>query len=72
MSIPKDRSSPAAIGFFEKCLSSYKAKRMMLNLDKAWDYTPKIKELADLTGTSQQIIMKGSKNAPDLKKEVIR
>ncbi|GEM_PF-5903615 len=44
----------------------------MLNLDKAWDYTPEIKELADLTGTSQQIIMKRSKNAPGLKKEVIR
>jgi len=41
----------------------------MLNLDKAWEYIPETKELADLTETSQQIIMKGSKNAPDLKRK---
>jgi glycerophosphoryl diester phosphodiesterase len=54
----------------EEVLLYIKDKRIMLNLDKSWNYIPEIIALLEKTGTAEQIILKGNKSAPELKKEV--
>lgn len=54
----------------EEMLNFIKGKRIMLNLDKAWDYLDETIEIVNKTGTHDQIILKGNKKAEILKKEV--
>ncbi|MEC3874561.1 glycerophosphodiester phosphodiesterase family protein [Chryseobacterium salviniae] len=54
----------------EEMLNFIKGKRIMLNLDKAWDYLDETIELLNKTGTRDQIILKGNKKAEILKKEI--
>ncbi|AQX86206.1 glycerophosphodiester phosphodiesterase family protein [Elizabethkingia bruuniana] len=53
----------------EEMLNFIKGKRIMLNLDKAWDYLDEVLAIANKTGTREQIILKGNKKASELKKE---
>lgn len=43
--------------------------RIMLNLDKAYDYFDEVYELLEKTGTTNHIIMKGSKSVAQVKQE---
>lgn len=54
----------------EEVLHFIKGKRIMLNLDKSWNFLDEVKEMTDKTGTTEQIILKGNKSAQELKKEV--
>ncbi|WP_294302743.1 glycerophosphodiester phosphodiesterase family protein [uncultured Chryseobacterium sp.] len=54
----------------EEVLNFIKGKRIMLNLDKSWDFLDEVKAMTDKTGTTEQIILKGNKSAAELKKEV--
>ncbi|HAY3561287.1 TPA: glycerophosphodiester phosphodiesterase family protein [Elizabethkingia meningoseptica] len=53
----------------EEMLSFIKGKRVMLNLDKAWNYLDEVLAIVNKTGTGEQIILKGNKKASELKKE---
>ncbi|EJL75354.1 glycerophosphodiester phosphodiesterase family protein [Chryseobacterium populi] len=54
----------------EEILNFIKGKRIMLNLDKGWDFIEEVRMLTEKTGTTEQIILKGNKKASELKKEV--
>ncbi|ASW73050.1 glycerophosphodiester phosphodiesterase [Chryseobacterium piperi] len=54
----------------EEVLNFIKGKRIMLNLDKGWDFIEEVRRLTEKTGTTEQIILKGNKRASELKKEV--
>lgn len=54
----------------EEVLNFIKGQRIMLNLDKSWDFLDEVKAMTDKTGTTEQIILKGNKSAAELKKEV--
>ncbi|NIF06534.1 glycerophosphodiester phosphodiesterase family protein [Chryseobacterium sp. Tr-659] len=54
----------------EEVLNFIKGKRIMLNLDKGWDFIDEVRVLTEKTGTTEQIILKGNKKASELKKEV--
>ncbi|KMQ59589.1 glycerophosphodiester phosphodiesterase [Chryseobacterium angstadtii] len=54
----------------EEVLNLIKGKRIMLNLDKGWDFIEDVRLLTGKTGTTEQIILKGNKKASELKKEV--
>ncbi|HCA10019.1 glycerophosphodiester phosphodiesterase family protein [Chryseobacterium sp.] len=54
----------------EEVLNFVKGKRIMLNLDKGWDFIEQVRLLTEKTGTTEQIILKGNKKASELKKEV--
>ncbi|MEY8760481.1 glycerophosphodiester phosphodiesterase family protein [Chryseobacterium tongliaoense] len=54
----------------EEVLNFIKGKRIMLNLDKGWDFIEDVRILTEKTGTTEQIILKGNKKASELKKEV--
>lgn len=54
----------------EEVLNFVKGKRVMLNLDKGWDFIEEVRLLTEKTGTTEQIILKGNKKASELKKEV--
>lgn len=54
----------------EEVLNFIKGKRIMLNLDKSWNFLDEVKAMTDKTGTAEQIILKGNKSAAELKKEV--
>lgn len=54
----------------EEVLNFIRGKRIMLNLDKSWDFLDEVKAMTDKTGTAEQIILKGNKSAAEIKKEV--
>ncbi|ASK29934.1 glycerophosphodiester phosphodiesterase [Chryseobacterium sp. T16E-39] len=63
-------STKEKIPTLEEVLNFIKGKRIMLNLDKGWDFIEEVRLLTEKTGTTEQIILKGNKKAAELKKEV--
>lgn len=54
----------------EELMLSVKGKRILINLDKSWDYIPETYQILKKTGTIKQGIFKGNESVAELRKRI--